>query len=409
MTKNGQIIPYGDFLTEIPSAFHIAVDANAVEDEGSRVRGIGRYMFNQFKELIRLKPEWRFTLYGIYPQPAHSEISELASFGNCEYHNWQDFPLLRPDLLYVTHPMGPIAQDVLKLGAATGTPIATTFHDLIPLIFPEMYLNPFPHLKQKYYEQLALLREHCGLFLCNSQCTAHDLAEKAKIPPEHLRVIHAGVTENFSQPPEDDFVSPALSHWDLVREKYFLFTGVPDQRKNAYGMFSAFNYALKALKEDLKLVIVGDIPGFLMDILKNMQIRSGLPEKSVIYTGFISDEELNALYHNGLALLFPSLYEGFGFPIVEAQSAGLPVIVGRNSSMPEITGEGGILVDAQNTNEIADAIIDIFFNKILRQKLREKGLRNSRKFNWQSTAQKTAEYIEEKFVHKYNINLGANL
>jgi glycosyltransferase involved in cell wall biosynthesis len=109
----------------------------------------------------------------------------------------------------------------------------------------------------------------------------------------------------------------------------------------------------------------------------------------------VSEEELNSLYHSALALLFPSLYEGFGFPIVEANSAGLPVIAGNNSAQVETAGEAALLVDALNTEEIAKAIIKLYQDPILRQDLREKGLVNCQRFSWRKVAEKSAEYIEE--------------
>ncbi|MBC8462575.1 MAG: glycosyltransferase [Deltaproteobacteria bacterium] len=95
-----------------------------------------------------------------------------------------------------------------------------------------------------------------------------------------------------------------------------MFTGIPDQRKNAWGMFLGLKYALDQIDGDLKLVNVGDIPEFLLEILKRSMARANLAEGQVKFTGYISDEKLNALYHSGLVLLFPNLYEGFGFPVI---------------------------------------------------------------------------------------------
>ena len=378
---------------------HIAVDASALEDKNTKVRGIGRYMFNHFKELIPLKPDWRFSLCGVTDAPFLQEEYVLLENANCDFLPWKQYPDLKPDLLYMPNPVGPISKDIMQLVNATNSATACTFHDLMPLIFPELYFKPNPEYEKLYMEHLAEMRDKCGLFLCNSQCTADDLHERAGIPKSRLKVIHAGVTENFAQTPTEEQINTALKKHGLKREGFLMFTGVPDQRKNAAGMFMGLTKALSLLNSELKLAVVGDIPDFLLNILKALEAKYDVPSGAVIYTGFISEEELNALYHSGLGLLFTSLYEGFGFPIVEANSAGMPVIAGRNSSQIEVAADAAVLVDAYNVNEIADAIVELYRNEELRKTLKERGLKNYRRFTWRKTAEKTALYL-----HKFIMN-----
>ncbi|NQS97818.1 MAG: glycosyltransferase [candidate division Zixibacteria bacterium] len=374
---------------------HIAVDAFALEDEGSKVRGIGRFMLNQFKELISLCSEWRFTICGLTDEPFLDEVRYLIGNDNCSFNQWKDFPDLNPDILYLTHPMSPVTSNIMKLGLMTETPMVCTFYDLIPLIFPDLYLKPDPEFDKLYRSQLDLLKKHCRLFLCDSQCTADDLEKHLGVLKSRLKVIYAGVTDNFSQAPTSKFIEYTLRKYQLERERFLLFTGVPDQRKNAPGMFIGLAKSLKAIEGGLKLAIVGDMPEFLLNFLKDLEAKCNVPKGAVIYTGFVSEEELNAFYHGALGLLFTSLYEGFGFPIVEANSAGLPVIGGRNSSQIEVAGGSALLINAYNADEIADAIVSLYRNPDLRATLRERGSENYKRFTWRKTAEKTAEFLLE--------------
>ena len=382
-------------VKEANDRLHIAVDASPLEDKGSKVRGIGRFMLNHFRELIPLRPEWRFTICGLTGEPFLDELRSLIAYDNCSFIQWQDFPDLNPDILYLTHPMSPVTPNIMQLGLMTETPMVSTFYDLIPLIFPDLYLKPNPTFEKFYLSQLASLKKYCRLFLCDSQCTANDLEKRLGVPISHLKVIYAGVTNNFSQAPPPEFIESTLRKHRLERERFLLFTGVPDQRKNAPGMFYGLARSLRTIKEDLKLAIVGDMPKFLLDNLKELEAKCEVPAGAVVYTGFVSEEELNAFYHGALGLLFTSLYEGFGFPIVEANSAGLPVIGGRNSSQIEVAGDSALLVDALNVNEIAGAIITLYQNPDLCRILSEKGRDNYQRFTWRKTAEKTAEFLSE--------------
>jgi SAM-dependent methyltransferase len=160
-------------------------------------------------------------------------------------------------------------------------------------------------------------------------------------------------------------------------------------------MIMGFKSALENLKVDLKLVFVGDYPPFILEKINFIAQKVNLPRDRIITTGYLSDEELSILYHSGLALLFPSLYEGFGLPIVEAQSAGMPVITCRNSAITETAGDSALYVDEHDPNSIAQGIIEIYHNTGLRAELIRKGLENHRKFSWRKVALDTVAHLEE--------------
>lgn len=376
-------------------AYRIAVDSSALEDKATRVRGIGRYMYNHFMELIKITPEWDYTIYGLHDKPDVEELLDLSHFNNCHYKNWNKFSESKFDLMYLPHPMGPYSRQIIKYTAAYRIPTACTFHDLIPLIFPDLYLLPDALFKAIYFEQLAMVKNNCGLYLCNSQCTADDLNKFLDVHYNDLKVIYAGAPSKFTEIPPEAAIAETLDKFGLKREKFLIFPGVPDQRKNAVGMMSGLKYALEQIKGDLKLAIVGGLDPLSIETVKNIMGKLGLPEERVTMTGYVTDEELNALYHSGLALLFPSLYEGFGLPVIEANSAGLPVITGNNSSLKEVGGGAVYFVEAKDARSIAQGILEIYNRPELRTELREKGKTNYRRFSWEETAVKTAEYLDD--------------
>ncbi|MBC8462574.1 MAG: hypothetical protein H8D67_31790 [Deltaproteobacteria bacterium] len=182
---------------------NIVVDASPLEDLSLRVRGIGRYMFNHFKELIAQTPDWRYTICGIAHQLNIPELNELLKLSNCVYKNWKEFPGLKSNLLYLPHPMDPFTLDIIKYTSPFKVPMVCTFHDLIPLLFTDMYLNSNPSFKKLYYKQLAAPKVFCYFFLCDSRCTANDLENFADIPIERLKVIYAGVFDIFTNCPSE--------------------------------------------------------------------------------------------------------------------------------------------------------------------------------------------------------------
>ena len=387
--------------------FHVAVDANAIADRASRTRGIGRYLAQQFTALQEFKPHWKFSFCGVETEPVKEITGCFGGFDNFNYIPWEELIRVKPNLLYLPDPLGFTTYHIIEIARLSGVPTVCTFHDLIPLIFQDLYFDNNPTFKSYYFLQLEKLRNHCDLFLANSQHTAADLKNLAGIPQEKLEVILAGVNDKFSEDLSSAQIETLLWKYQLQRDNFLLFIGVPDQRKNSRGMFSGLEIARRSLNKDLKLVIAGDIPDFLIQDLRRLQQKLNVPQEAVMFTGYVTDEELTALYKSAFALLFPSLYEGFGFPIVEAMKAGLPVIAGRNSSQVEVSGDAAMLVDALNNEEIGRAIAELYSNPALRLELSEKGKIHCRQYTWEKVAAKTAQYLWQYFGNKKGVQSNA--
>ena len=177
-----------------------------------------------------------------------------------------------------------------------------------------------------------------------------------------------------------------------IKKPYLLYVGNAFPHKNIERLIKAFKIVLSK-KPSLRLVLVGKIDNFY----KNFQIlwKDLKIDKNVIFTGRVSDKELDWLYQNGFIYVFPSLIEGFGLPGLEAMKYGLVVVSSDSSCLPEIYGDAVLYFNPQNTEEIIKAILELSNNKNLRDKLIKKGYKRIKKFSWQKCAQETLEIYRD--------------
>lgn len=179
-------------------------------------------------------------------------------------------------------------------------------------------------------------------------------------------------------------------------EPYFLFVGVIKERKNVFNIVSAFIELKKKYNLPHKLIIAGKGGGSYLDKINEL-IKKEVLENEIIFTGYVSDERLVGLYKGAEALVFPSLVEGFGFPVLEAMGVGVPVITSKTSSLSEVAGEAALLVDPYSISEIAEAMHKIASDGNLRRDLISRGLERIKYFSWQQTAEKFLKEIKFTF------------
>lgn len=229
----------------------------------------------------------------------------------------------------------------------------TTYHDVIPLKFPKW---SSPKIVAVHKRRLKIVEKEIDKVIAVSENTKKDLMEVSSLRPEQIEVIYEGVTENFKPALEKD-KSEFLKKYKLP-EKFILATGGVGERKNLV--------RIKEASKDFNLVIS----------LKDIGVL---------------DEELPLLYSSAQVLVYTSLYEGFGRPILEAMACGVPVITSNVSSMPEVAENAAVLVDPKNVDEIRKSIKAIMEDKDLKKELVKKGLKRVKKFTWEGAAQKTAD------------------
>jgi len=224
--------------------------------------------------------------------------------------------------------------------------------------------------------------ERANLVLADSQSTKNDLIELLGVSPDKIEVVYAGVERRF-RPMEGEIALRRVKKRYGLNFSFILSLGTLEPRKNFTGLVEA--YALMRDKE-LKLVIAGG-KGWLYDEIFARVKELGLEDK-VFFPGFVADEDLPALYNLAELFVFPSLYEGFGLPPLEAMACGTPVVTSDRPSLPEVVGEAGFMVEATDNEALAKAMEQVLTDEDLRREMREKGLRQAAKFTWEAAAEK---------------------
>lgn len=264
-------------------------------------------------------------------------------------------------------------------------PSVLTIHDLIWRKAPKTMAKTTRMLETLFMPP-SLRKAH--VVIADSLSTANDI--KHYYPQLSNKIRHIPLGPGFFY--NKNQTKNENSDQDLSKP-YILFIGTLEPRKNLISLLEAFNQLPSDLKTEFNLIIAGGKGWGNVDL--NSKISSLNIQESVNVLGYIDKSEMIALCKNAYILAMPSLYEGFGFPILEAQSYGVPVITSDNSSMPEVAGEGAIITNPYSVESIKSALEQILSNRSLRQKLSEKALINVQKYCWDKTAELTLKAFKE--------------
>lgn len=260
-----------------------------------------------------------------------------------------------------------------------------TLHDLHHLRVPE----DSSALKRSYYQHVIKPACHkSAAVLTVSEYSRHEIAEWAKVDEQKIVNVGNGVGAPFG--PTGRRLEPGYP--------YLLYVGSRKPHKNLPRLLHA--YSLSGVRKDVRLVLSGSAD---KELLAHVE-RLGLL-RDVVFMELTSNEALAEAYRGALGFLFPSLYEGFGLPPLEALACGVPVLTSNVCSLPQVVGDAAILVSPRDTEEIAEGIRRMVCDSALRIQLREKGLRRSRLFSWHDTAQKTSEIIQIALGKNYELSM----
>ncbi|MFZ0011404.1 MAG: glycosyltransferase family 1 protein [Halobacteriota archaeon] len=266
-----------------------------------------------------------------------------------------------------------------------------TVHDIAPVMLPACYKRVVPDriLRFDFAVVLPKLIENCDLTIVVSHSTMKDLVAKFGVRKEKLKVIHLGVDTSFFHPHSD--YSHVMRKYNL-RRSYLLYVGDDSPRKNLKTLIRAYVSVFQEIPNDL--VLIGPINENKIRAYIN---SSGLPshvkkeaQRRIILPGYVAYDDLPHIYSAATALIFPSLYEGFGLPPLEAMACDCAVVLSNNSSLTEVTGEAALYIDSPlSYDDISRNVLEIVHNESLRERLRSLGHTQARKFRWESTVQKT--------------------
>lgn len=251
-------------------------------------------------------------------------------------------------------------------------------HDLIPLRFPR-WRSPLTSYCKFYMPLVLRQAEH---ILCNSQATANDVINYFQIPASKITVIALGYDQGHFQPGEDD--SPSR------KKPYFLFIGRHDPHKNVARVIQAF--AKVKGNQEVDLVLAGPTDRRYTPKLITLATELGIAD-AVHCLDYVSYDQLRQLYRQAIALVFPSLWEGFGFPVLEAMACGTAVITSNLSSLPEVAGDSALLIDPFSVDEIRQAMAQVWQDDSLRSQLEQGGLARAKEFSWEKTGYLTRQIL----------------
>lgn len=282
-----------------------------------------------------------------------------------------------------------IPSHTLPLIRKPGLETVVTVHDLGAEYLPKTH-----QLKQRAYLKLMtdVQLKSATHLIAVSQATKNDLIKKVKINPKKVSVIYEGYDKNLFKPLKADELKSVLKEYDIEYNSYFLFVGTIQPRKNLLRLISAYAKFINNKPEQKPKLILAGSKGWLSDEIYDLPEKLGI-KSSVKFLGYVPDQNLPALYNGAIALLFPSLFEGFGLPILEAMACSCPVLTSNISSMPEVADKAALLVNPDSEDEIAQGISKLFLDQKLKDSLKTMGIAQSKKFSWEKCAEETLKTL----------------
>lgn len=363
----------------------ITIDIDASRATVAQRTGTERYSYEVIAALDRIAPaEVQFRLYINGGRERLPPLSSRAQVRDLRLPRlWTHLRLgpaswrARPRVLFVPAHVVPLLHP----------PTVVTIHDVGYRVFPEA------HTARRRLELEVTTRwslRAARRVLAVSEATKRDLVNWYGVNPDRITVTPLGLSADFGPPDDRDCVTAVRARYGLLQRPYLLYIGTVQPRKNLARVIEALATVLAA-GYNLDLVLAGK-RGWLSEPIERRASELGIADR-VRFTGYIADADLPALLAGALAFIFPSLYEGFGLPVLEAMACGAPVITSTISSLPEVAGDAALLVDPLDPYAIAAAIMRVHDDATLRADLRQRGLARARQFTWESCAQRTLEAL----------------
>ncbi len=408
----------------------IVIDLQGAQTE-SRFRGIGRYSLSLAKAIVRNRGDHEvvIALSGLFPEtiePIRNEFDGLLAQENirvwyalgpvkeCEAGNeWRReaaelireafLASLDPDVIYITSLFeGYVDDAVTSIGVLdTEIPVFTSLYDLIPLLNPDLYLRPNPDYEQYYRRKIDFIKRPSGLFAI-SEFTKQESIDNLEYNDSLIINISTAITSNFKVMALSGSQIVSILGKFKITSDFILYTGGSDGRKNLTRLINAYAKLSPKLRDTHQLVFAGKMPEGDIHNFKQQAKVAGLKKNDLIFTGYISDDELVQLYNLCKLYVFPSWHEGFGLPALEAMSCGAPVIASNTTSLPEVILKKEALFNPFSEKEMTAKITQALTNESFRQHLIKSGLERSKQFSWDKSAKLAIEEFEKIYKLKEN-------
>ena len=304
----------------------------------------------------------------------------------------RNYGLVRPDMVFNSKVFDVFhyPHTYLRPKEATGNlPRVITIYDLIPVIRPDFVTKRIFDSLKYALDQIDRARDW---IVCISEFTRQEFCEYTGMSGDRVFVTQLAAASHFRPQTDPQVIANARSRYGVPQGRYFLTLAAPQPRKNLALLIRAFFRLLEEQQlPNTYLVLAGSKEqGWMYDEIFAAAESSPKHRTQLIFTGYVTDDDLAALYSGSAAFIFPSLYEGFGLPPLEAMACGAPVITSNSTSLPEVVGNAGIMVDPDDEETLAQRMLDLLTNESLRQTLIVKGLERAKEFSWQKCAEETA-------------------
>jgi glycosyltransferase involved in cell wall biosynthesis len=364
----------------------IGIDARKLHDFG-----IGTYIRNLLRQLARLDRQTEFV---VLCRPGDREALALLgenfravaeTSGNYSIAEQIRIPMaLAREGVTLFHAPHYVLPPLVRC------PSVVTIHDCIHLMFPQYLPN---RLALGYARaSIGLAARRATRVMTVSESSKRDILRFVDVAPDKIDVIYNSYDERFGMEPREEDVVRVRERYQL-HDEFVLYAGNVKPHKNLERLIEAFSLVRKRGLDHLKLVLIGD------DISKYTALRRAVHKyqlhKYVRFIGYLPEETLAVMYRLAGVFVFPSLYEGFGLPPLEAMASGTPVVTSNVSSLPEVAGDAAVLVDPYDPQAIAGGIERVLCDETLRLELRAKGLARARQFSWETSVRRVREIYQQ--------------
>jgi glycosyltransferase involved in cell wall biosynthesis len=406
----------------------IVIDLQGAQTE-SRFRGIGRYTLAFTQAVVRNRGEHEviLALSGLFPEsidpiraafdgllpqeniliwhapgPVREDADENKNRRQVAEHVREKFlASLLPDIIHVCSLFEGYEDDaVTSIGEFDRhTKVSVTIYDLIPLLRADKYLSPNPKYKDHYFKKIDYLRK-ASSFIAISESSRQEVINSLQLSDGSVINASLGVDAIFKVVKIDCSESQSLREKFGINRPFALYTGGADERKNLKRLIEAWSLLPEDLRQGNQLIFAGRMPENYVLEFRRFASSCGLSSDDLLFSGYISDEDLVKIYNLCKFFVFPSLHEGFGLPALEAMACGAAVIAANTTSLPEVVGLNEALFDPMNIEGMRKKIHDALVDEDYLTRLREHSLVQARKFTWDSTAQCAIEVWENEVKKK---------
>lgn len=359
--------------------------------------GVGQYAKRLTEAMVALAPNDKFTLFGFRlwpkPLPTHEIVGTNVSYRFIRFFPGRVYNMLfrlsiklpidlllrqRPDVIFFPN-------FTLRPTLSRHTKKVVVIHDLSFIYFPQ-FASPLNRRdNQKLVPYSIAKADHIITISKNSK---DQIIKNYKVASAKVTIVSPAVDRNFFKKRSEAEIKKVRTKYKLPN-KYIFYTSTLEPRKNVEGVLEAYSALDSKTKAEYGLVLAGG-KGWQDEAIHAAIDKHRSNDEVIVTTGYVPDEDLPAMYSGASLFLFPSFYEGFGIPILEAFACGVPVITANNSSLPEVAGHAAILIKAEDSPAITKAIKKVLSDSKLANNLRQKGLVQIQNFDWEDSAKKTS-------------------